>query len=276
MWAGRVLVGRGRLWGFGRGRWAGLSHQFLGYYAAGGHPPDSTVPVQVPRNADGLTFFEAEGLDVTVRSGENLVSTDEVAQGNADIGTEWIASLVKGVEENDYNLVHLAQVFQRPGYEFVALGESNISTVDDFAGRTVGVWDFGSEFPGVVCFSQFNLTSDLDPDLPPGQTPDVQTMKYAFDPGIVFPDRSSGMSPTVDVASVMVYNELSQMVGLGYPLEELSRISSADSDCGLLEDFIFTTAAMLDDPNFRNSGVSGREVAARFVRASLQGWAWAI
>lgn len=248
--------------------------QFIGYYAAGGHPPGVGTSADAPLEG-GLNFYAAEGLDVTVLDGGSVNPSTEVAMGNADLGTDWIANMVQAIEVNNFDLRHLAQIFQRPGYEFVALQSSGLDSVDDFRGETVGVWDFGNEFPAQVCFAQFNLTSDLDDNLPVGQDPDVVTETYNFDPALVFPV-PGGSAGTVEVASAMVYNELNQIIGLGYQESELSRISAADAGCGLLEDFIFATAAMLNEPNFKGSGVSGQEVAVRFVRATIKGWAWAI
>lgn len=248
--------------------------QFIGYYAAGGHPPMAMASADIPL-MNGMSFYEAEGLDVTVLPGGSANPSEVVATGTADFGTDWIANMVRSIESNNYDLVHLAQVFQRPGYEFVALRSSNIETVSDFAGHRVGVWAFGNEFPALVCLSANRLTSDLDEDLPAGQEPDVTTETYAFDPGLVFPP-STENAMSVDVASAMVYNELNQIRDLGFTLEQLQRIPAADAGCGLLEDFIFTTAALLENPNFRNSGLSGREVATRFVRATIRGWTWAV
>src|SRR5690606_18424600 len=44
----------------------------------------------------------------------------------------------------------------------------------------------------------------------------------------------------------------------------------------LLEDNIFTRPEVLATENFKGSGVSGREVAERFVRASIRGWEYAV
>lgn len=247
-------------------KWAPQA-QFVGYYAAGGHAAGGTASTMAPLEG-GMNFYEAEGLDVTVVPGLGLNPSEEVAMGNADIGTDWIANMVQAIENNDFELLHVAQIYQRPGFEFVSLATDNITTLNDFVGKTVGIWDFGNEFPAEVCFTSAGLTS-ADEDDTPSQEPDLRTRTYAFDPAGEFPEN-------MDVATAMVYNELNQIVGLGNALTDLNRISAADAGCGLLEDFIFTTAAMLDDPNFKNYGVTGREVVVRFVRATLKGWAWAI
>jgi NitT/TauT family transport system substrate-binding protein len=239
--------------------------QFAGYWAAGGHLPGEASSKNVPKDSKGLNFYAQEGLDVTILNGGSVNPAVNVAAGNADFGTDWIANMLVQ-RKAGLDLVHIAQVFQLPGYLFVARKSSNVKTVKEFKGKNIGVWAFGNEFPAQACFIANGLTSDLDTKI---TKPDIKTTVYAFDPALVFPDK-------VDAASAMIYNELDQIVGLGYPLNQLNLISAAASGCGLLEDFIFTTRKLLQSTNWKNSGLSGKELAKRFVRASLKGWQWAI
>lgn len=244
--------------------------QFAGYWAAGGHLPGESPSGNVPAGEGAPNFYAEEGLDVTILDGGSVNPARNVAAGNADFGTDWIANVLIQ-REDGLDLVHLSQVFQVPGYLFVALADSGIETVEDFQGRNVGVWGFGNEFAAQACFRANGLVSDLNEDV---SEPDLNTTVYAFDPALVFPDE-------VDVASAMVYNELDQIIGLGFPLDQLSVVSAAANGCGLLEDFIFTTQELLDSENWTTaagveSGLSGQELAERFVRASLKGWRWAV
>lgn len=210
-------------------------------------------------------FYAEEGLDVTILDGGSVNPTVQVATGNADFGTDWIANMLvqrdKGLE-----VVQIAQIYQDAGYRLVGLEDSGIETFADLAGRTVGVWGFGNEFAAEVVFAAANLTSNLDPTV---SNPDVEAVIYAFDPSLVFPDK-------VDVASAMTYNELDQIIGLGYPLETLNILNPADINADLLEDLIFTRPEVLATDDFKGSGVSGREVAERFLRASIKGWEYAV
>lgn len=210
-------------------------------------------------------FYAEEGLDVTVLDGGNVNPTVQVASGNCDFGTDWIANMLvqraQGLE-----VVQIAQVFQKSGYRMVALADSGIETFGDLAGRTVGVWAFGNEFVAQAVFAVEDLTSNLDPTV---TNADVNTVVYAFDPALVFPNE-------VEVASAMTYNELDQIVGLGFPLDTLSVLDPADIGAELLEDLIFTTPALLETADFKGSGLSGREVAERFLRATIRGWEYAV
>jgi NitT/TauT family transport system substrate-binding protein len=210
-------------------------------------------------------YYAEEGLSVTVLDGGNVNPTVQVASGNADFGTDWIANMLVQREQG-LNVVQIAQVYQDSGYRLVALRDSGITSFGDLAGRRVGVWAFGNEFVTQAVFAAEGLTSDLDPTV---TNPDVRAIVYAFDPALVFPDQ-------VDAASAMTYNELDQIIGLGYGLESLSVLNPADIDAQLLEDLIFTRPDVLANPNFKGSGLSGREVAERFVRATLRGWRYAV
>lgn len=210
-------------------------------------------------------FYAEEGLDVTILDGGNVNPTVQVASGNCDFGTDWIANMLvqraQGLE-----VVQIAQIFQTSGYRLVALADSGIETFADLAGRKVGVWGFGNEFAAEAVFAKAGLTSNLDPTV---TNPDIEAVVYAFDPALVFPDQ-------VEVASAMTYNELDQIVGLGYPLEALNVLNPAEIGADLLEDLIFTTPELLASEDFKGSGLSGREVAERFLRASIKGWAYAV
>lgn len=210
-------------------------------------------------------FYAEEGLDVTILDGGNVNPTVQVGSGNADFGTDWVANML-AQREQGLNVVTIAQVFQDSGYRLVALADSGIEEVADLAGRNVGVWGFGNEFAAEAVFAAAGFTSNLDPTV---QDPDVNAVVYAFDPSLVFPHQ-------VDVASAMTYNELDQIVGLGYPLSQLVVLDPADIGADLLEDNIFTTPELLASEDFKGSGLSGREVAERFVRASIRGWEYAV
>lgn len=210
-------------------------------------------------------FYAEEGLNVTVLDGGNVNPTVAVASGNCDFGTDWIANMLVQREQG-LEVVQIAQIYQDSGYRMVALSDSGIESFADLAGRKVGVWGFGNEFVSQVVFAAEDLSSDLDPTV---TSPDVSAVVYAFDPALVFPDE-------VDVASAMTYNELDQIIGLGYGLDRLTVLNPADINAQLLEDLIFTTPALLASDNFKGSGLSGREVAERFLRATLKGWEYAV
>ncbi len=215
--------------------------------------------------AQAKGFYEEEGLNVTILDGGNVNPTVQVASGNCDFGTDWIANMLVQRAQG-LNVVQIAQIYQDSGYRMVALKDSGIEQFPDLAGRTVGVWGFGNEFVSQAIFDVEGMTSNLDPTV---TNPDVNAVVYAFDPALVFPNE-------VDVASAMTYNELDQIVGLGYGLDTLNVLDPAEIGANLLEDLIFTTPDLLASEDFKGSGLSGREVAERFLRATIKGWQYAV
>lgn len=215
--------------------------------------------------AQAKGYFKAEGLDVTLLPIGDQSPIQTVATGAADFGTTWITDLLTARQQG-IPVVHIAQLFQKSGYTLVALKSSNLKAPTDFKGKRVGVWPSGNEYPAVALLKKYGLTTSLDSTV---SNPSVQAVTYPFDPSIVFPDK-------VDLVSAMTYNELDQIVGLGYSMDKLSIFHASDYGINLLEDLMFTSQKVLDDKNFKGSGMTGRQIAAKLVRASLKGWNYAV
>lgn len=215
--------------------------------------------------AQAKGYFKAEGLDVTLLPIGDQSPIQTVATGAADFGTTWITDLLTARQQG-IPVVHIAQLFQKSGYTLVALKSSNLKAPADFKGKRVGVWPSGNEYPAVALLKKYGLTTSLDSTV---SNPSVQAVTYPFDPSIVFPDK-------VDLVSAMTYNELDQIMGLGYSMDKLSVFRASDYGINLLEDLMFTSQKVLDDKNFKGSGLTGRQVAAKLVRASLKGWNYAV
>lgn len=215
--------------------------------------------------AQAKGFYKAEGLDVTLLPIGDQSPIQTVATGAADFGTTWITDLLTARQQG-LPVVHIAQVFQKSGYTLVALKSSGLTDPKQFAGKRVGVWPSGNEYPAVALLKKYGMTTSLDSTV---ANPTVQAVTYPFDPSLVFPDK-------VDLVSAMTYNEIDQIVGLGYPLDKLKVFNVSDFGINLLEDLMFTTQKTLDSKNFKNSGMSGQEVAARLVRATIKGWNYAV
>lgn len=210
-------------------------------------------------------FYKAEGLDVQLLPIGDQSPIQTVATGAADFGTTWITDLLTARQQG-IPVVHIAQLFQKSGFTLVSLKSSNISTPEEFKGKKIGVWPSGNEYPAVALLKKYGMTSSLDST---AASPDVQAVTYPFDPSIVFPDK-------VDLVSAMTYNEVDQIVGLGYPLDKLQVFHASDYGINLLEDLMFTSERTLSNKNFKGSGMSGRDVAAKLVRATIKGWNYAV
>lgn len=210
-------------------------------------------------------YFAAEGLDVQFLPIGDQSPIQTVVTGTADFGTTWITDLLTA-RQNGLPVVHIAQIFQKSGFTLVALKNSGITKPADFKGKRIGVWPSGNEYPAVALLKKYKMSSSLDSSV---ARPDVQAVTYPFDPSIVFPDK-------VDLVSAMTYNEVDQIVGLGYSMDKIKVFKASDYGINLLEDLMFSSERVLNDKNFKNSGMSGKEIAAKLVKASIKGWDYAV
>jgi NitT/TauT family transport system substrate-binding protein len=221
--------------------------QFAGYFAA-----------------EKQGYFAAENLTVQmVPGGPDVVPQ---AVGSQPDGPEFTISWVPKVlqaRESASDLVDIAQVFQRSGTLSVSWKSSNITGPEGFAGKKVGVWDFGNEFE----VTAGALNAGLTPGLENGgdATKQFQKVIQPFDMTLL-------LSKQIDVAEAMIYNEYAQVLeatnpetGELYKPEDLNVINWNDYRVAMLQDAIFVRKAWLDKDG-------NRDVAVRFVRASLKGW----
>ena len=199
-------------------------------------------------------FYEEEGLDVTINPGGPDVAPPQVlAGGGADVITTWMAAAL-AARERGVPLVNIAQPFQSSGLLLTCLKETGITSPEDFAGRTLGVWFFGNEYPFYAWMAKLGLPTD-------GSAEGVEVLKQGFnvDPLI---------QKQADCISTMTYNEYWQVIDAGIPAEELVVFKYEDEGMATLEDGLYVLESNLEDPAFVDK-------MARFVKASMKGWEWA-
>jgi NitT/TauT family transport system substrate-binding protein len=221
--------------------------QFAGYFAA-----------------DKQGYYKAENLTVEFLPGGPTIAPHTV--GSASNGPEFTISWVPKVleaREAGSDLVDIAQVFQRSGTLSVTWKDSGITDPCGFAGKKVGVWDFGNEYE----VTAGALACGLTPGLEAGGDPTKQFQKV-----IQNFDMVAFLNREIDVAEAMIYNEYAQVLeaqnpetGQLYKPEELNIINWNEQRSAMLQDALFARKAWLAEGN-------NRDVAVRFVRASLRGW----
>ncbi len=221
--------------------------QFAGYFAA-----------------DKQGFYAAENLTVQFLPGGPTIAPHTV--GSASNGPEFTISWVPKVleaREAGSDLVDIAQVFQRSGTLSVTWKDSGITDPCGFAGKKVGVWDFGNEYEVTAGALACGLTPGLEAGGDPAKT--YQKVIQNFDM-VAFLNRE------IDVAEAMIYNEYAQVLeatnpetGDLYKPEDLNVIDWNVERSAMLQDALFARKAWLDEGN-------NRDIAVRFVRASLRGW----
>ncbi|HET7235361.1 MAG TPA: ABC transporter substrate-binding protein [Actinomycetota bacterium] len=218
-----------------------IQAQFAGYFAA---------------QDEG--FYADQCLDVTiVEGGVDIVPQQQVADGAVDFALAWVPKALAS-REAGANIVNIAQVFQRSGTLQVSFADSGITSPADFAGKTIGNWGFGNEYEIFAALAQ----EGLDP------AADVTLVQQDF-------DMSGLLAGDIDAAEAMTYNEYAQVLeavnpdtGELYQPEDLSVVSYEEVGVGMLQDAIWADGERLASDD------AYRDIAVRFVTASLQGWAY--
>ncbi|MCY4134181.1 MAG: ABC transporter substrate-binding protein [bacterium] len=213
--------------------------QFAGYFAA-----------------RDLGFYADVGLNVTIiDGGVDIVPATVLDSGSADFAISWVPRGLVPREEG-LNITNIAQVFQRSGTLQVSFADAGITGPADLEGKLVGNWGFGNEFElfaGLVSVG-------LDPQS------DVTLVQQDF-------NMTALINGDIDAAQAMTYNEYAQVLetinpatGELFQPEDLSVIDWNDVGTAMLQDAIWADADKLEtDEEYR-------DIAVRFVEASLRGW----
>ena len=199
-------------------------------------------------------FYKDEGLDVTIKPGGPDVAPPQViAGGGADVIIDWMPSALAS-REKGLALVNIAQPFKRSGMMLTCRKDSGVKTPSDFPGRTLGVWFYGNEYPFLSWMSQLGVATD-------GSAQGVTVLKQGFNVDPI-------LQKQADCVSTMTYNEYWQIIDAGLGADELVTFKYEDQGVATLEDGLYVLEDNLNDPAFVDK-------MARFVRASMKGWAWA-
>jgi NitT/TauT family transport system substrate-binding protein len=218
-----------------------IQAQFAGYFAA-----------------QEQGFYADQCLDVTiVEGGVDIVPQQQLADGAVDFALAWVPKALAS-REAGANIVNIAQVFQRSGTLQVSFAEAGITTPADFEGHTIGNWGFGNEYEIFAALAQ----AGLDP------ATDVTLVQQQF-------DMVGLLSGDIDAAEAMTYNEYAQVLeavnpdtGELYQPEDFNVVNYEEVGVGMLQDAIWADGERLDSDD------AYRDIAVRFVTASLQGWAY--
>jgi NitT/TauT family transport system substrate-binding protein len=215
--------------------------QFAGYYAA-----------------MDQGFYEAMCLDVEiVEGGVEIVPQTQLANGEVDFALAWVPKALAS-REAGANIVNIAQIYQRSGTLQVSFADKGITTPADFAGKKIGNWGFGNEYEVFAALGQ----AGLDP------ASDVELIAQNF-------DMIALLDGSIDAAEAMTYNEYAQVLeavnpetGELYTPDDFNVISYEEAGVGMLQDAIWADAEKLA------SDAAYKDIATRFVAASMEGWVY--
>jgi NitT/TauT family transport system substrate-binding protein len=193
-------------------------------------------------------FYAAENLTVTIQpGGPSIVPEQVVATGGAQFGIDWLPSLL-AVRDRGIGVVNIAQVFAHSGMREIAFKSSGIRGPADLRGRKVAVWFAGNEFELLATLEKYGIDRRRDLTLVPQPS----------DMGLL-------LERKVDAAAATTYNEYYTVVDAGVKPEDLVVIDFNQEGTAMLQDGLFAASEWLRDSK-------NKQIAARFLRASLKGW----
>jgi NitT/TauT family transport system substrate-binding protein len=199
-------------------------------------------------------FYDEAGLDVTINpGGPDIAPPQVIAGGGADVIIDWMPSALAS-REKGVPLVNIAQPFKSSGMMLTCRKETGIAAPEDLKGRTLGVWFYGNEYPFLSWMAKLGIPTD-------GSAEGVTVLKQGFNVDPL-------LQKQADCISTMTYNEYWQVIDAGIPAEDLVVFKYEDQGVATLEDGLYVLEDKLGDPAFV-------EKMARFVAASMKGWAWA-
>ncbi|NUB43675.1 ABC transporter substrate-binding protein [Fertoebacter nigrum] len=210
--------------------------QFAGYYVA-----------------KDKGFYTEEGLDVTIKpGGPDVAPVQVLLGGGADVMVDWLPSAL-AAREQGAAIVNIAQPFKSSGMQLTCLKESGVATPADFAGKTLGVWFGGNEYPFLNWMSKLGLSTDGGDG--------VTVLKQGFNVDPLLQKQAACIS-------TMTYNEYWQVIDAGITPEQLVNFNYTTEGVATLEDGLYAMEDKLADPAFE-------EKMVKFVRASMKGWKYA-
>ncbi len=199
-------------------------------------------------------FYDEEDLNVTIKpGGPDIAPTQVLAGGGADVTVEWMPAAL-AAREKGLSMVNIAQPFKSSGMMLTCRKDAGVATTADFAGKTLGVWFFGNEFPFLSWMSQLGIPTD-------GSDAGVEVLKQGFNVDPIL----NGQAACI---STMTYNEYWQVIDAGLSDDQLVTFKYEDQGVATLEDGLYVLEENLSDPAFEDKMV-------RFVRASMEGWKYA-
>lgn len=200
-------------------------------------------------------YYEEEGLDVTIRpGGPDIAPVQVLMGGGADVMVDWMPSAL-AAREQGAPVVNIAQPVVRSGLMLVCWADAGITTPEDFRGHKIGTWFFGNEIPLLNWLSQLGIPTTGGED-----GAEILRIGFNVDPLL---------QRQADCVTAMTYNEYWQVIDAGVTPEQIVVFRYEDYGVATLEDGLWVNEENLSDPAFVDR-------MARFVRASMRGWEWAL
>ena len=190
--------------------------QFAGYYVA-----------------QDKGFYKEEGLTVDIKpGGPDIAPAQVIAGGGADVVLDWMPSAL-AAREKGLPVVNIAQPFKTSGLMLTCWKDTGITSVEDFRGKTIGVWFFGNEYPFLSWMSSLGIPTD-------GSDNGVTVLKQGFNVDPILQGQA-------DCVSTMTYNEYWQIIDAGLSADDLVVFKYEDQGVATLEDGMYVLGENLEE-----------------------------
>ncbi|WP_024357503.1 ABC transporter substrate-binding protein [Leucobacter chironomi] len=214
--------------------------QFAGYFAA-----------------DDKGYYADQCLEVTIQEGgTNVVPNQVVASGNAEFGVSLLPrSLASREEGADIKLI--SQIYQNNSYLQVAWADSGFTELADLKGTTLGAWGGGNDLTLRAALAGSGINMDTD----------VNVVQQPFDMSLL-------LNREADSVQALTINEYAQLLetvnpetGELYTEDDFTMFNLQELGYNTLADGVYAQGAWLEDE-------ANQDIAARFLAASYEGWAF--
>lgn len=191
-------------------------------------------------------FYRKHGIDLEILDGgPDAPPSEYLRSGKADFATMWLSTAIQKRSEG-MQLINIAQMIQRSSLMLVVKKASGIKTPSDLHLKKVSIFDGDFSIQPKALFKKLNINPRIITQSP---TPNLF------------------LRGGVDAVSAMWYNEYNTIFNAGINEEELNTFFYSDHALNFPEDGIYIMKDFYRDY---------AHVACAFVRASIEGWEYAL
>lgn len=190
-------------------------------------------------------FYRQHGIDLKIiQGGPERSPTDYLRKGETDFATTWLSTAIR-LRSQGERLVNIGQIVQRSALMLIARKADGILSPSDLEGKKVGIWGGDFSIQPRAFLRKYGLK--------------VKVVPQSFSVNLF-------LRGGVDAASAMWYNEYHTIINSGVDPEELTTFFFDAYGLNFPEDGIYASEELcMKDP----------ELCSAFVKASLEGWAYA-
>ncbi len=190
-------------------------------------------------------FYEDAGIEVEIiHPTANVNTLEYLVSGRADVISLFLITAINNRFEG-LELINIGQLSQQSAIMFVSRKSNGIESLEDFEGKSVGIWMSG--------FQEIPYSLMADKSINVDWVPILGTVNLFLMGGL-------------DAMTVMWYNEYKRIYLSGINHDELNTFFMADYDYNIPEDGLYVLPQTLEGK---------QEALVAFMHATLKGWDYA-